>query len=142
MLNDVRKQRPQPQQQAAAAPAAASANRSSNAPHNPLLPLSMTEEDAIRQRVVQNWNVDVGAKGVETFIVTLKVFVTADGSVQRVDVLETQGSPPDALRAFADGARRAALRASPLPIPASRAAQLTNGNLELRFSAREMLGMR
>jgi hypothetical protein len=143
VLRDVSRQRPQPQQQQqAAAPGAASANRASNAPHNPLLPLSMTEEDAIRQRVVQNWNVDVGAKGIETFVVTLKVFVTADGSVQRADILETQGSPPDALRAFADGARRAALRASPLPIPAARAQQLTNGNLELRFSAREMLGMR
>jgi hypothetical protein len=142
VLRDVSRQRPQPQQQQAAATGAPSANRASNAPHNPLLPLSMTEEDAIRQRVVQNWNVDVGAKGIETFVVTLKVFVTADGSVQRADILETQGSPPDALRAFADGARRAALRASPLPIPAARAQQLTNGNLELRFSAREMLGMR
>ncbi len=102
----------------------------------------MTEEDAIRQRVVGNWNVDVGAKGVESFVVTLKVFLTADGSVQRVDILETQGSPAEPLRAFAEGARRATLRSSPLPIPAARAQQLINGNLELRFSAREMLGMR
>ncbi len=143
VLNDVRRRPPpQQQQQQAAAPAAPAAARASAAPNNPLLPLSMTEEDAIRQRVVGFWNVDVGAKGIESFVVTLKVFLTADGSVQRVDILETQGSPAEPLRAFAEGARRATLRSSPLPIPAARAQQLLNGNLELRFSAREMLGMR
>jgi hypothetical protein len=126
---------PQPQQQAQAAPRAAS-----NAPHNPNIPLSMTEEDAIRQRIVQNWNLDIGAKGIETFFVELQLMVSPDGTVQDARIVRTQGDPPDALRGFAEGARRAALRASPLPLPPSKAAQMTGGNLYLTFSARDMLG--
>jgi len=126
---------PQPQQQAQAAPRAAS-----NAPHNPNIPLSMTEEDAIRQRIVQNWNIDIGAKGVETFLVELQVIVSPDGTVQDARIVRTQGDPPDALRSFAESARRAALKASPLPLPPSKAAQMIGGNLYLTFSARDMLG--
>ena len=113
MLRDLTRQKPQqqttpppaPQQQAQAAPRAAS-----NAPHNPNIPLSMTEEDAIRQRIVQNWNLDIGAKGIETFFVELQLVVAPDGTVQDARVVRTQGDPADALRAFAEGARRAALR--------------------------------
>ena len=144
MLRDLTKAKPQaqttppqpaPQQQAQTAPRAAS-----NAPHNPNIPLSMTEEDAIRQRIVQNWNLDIGAKGIETFFVELQLMVTPDGTVQDARIVRTQGDPPDALRGFAEGARRAALRSSPLPLPASKASQMTGGNLYLTFSARDMLG--
>jgi hypothetical protein len=144
MLRDLTKAKPQPQttppqpspqQQAQVAPRAAS-----NAPHNPNIPLSMTEEDAIRQRIVQNWNLDIGAKGIETFFVELQLMVTPDGTVQDARIVRTQGDPPDALRGFAEGARRAALRSSPLPLPASKASQMTGGNLYLTFSARDMLG--
>ena len=48
------------------------------------MPLSMTEEDAIRQRIIQNWNVDVGAKGIETFFVELRVWVGVDGRTHSV----------------------------------------------------------
>jgi hypothetical protein len=144
MLKDLTRAKPQPQttppqpspqQQAQAAPRAAS-----NAPHNPNIPLSMTEEDAIRQRIVQNWNLDIGAKGIETFFVELQLMVSPDGTVQDARIVRTQGEPADALRGFAEGARRAALRASPLPLPPSKAAQMIGGNLYLTFSARDMLG--
>jgi hypothetical protein len=145
MLRDLTRQKPQPQQatpqpappqqQAQSAPRAAS-----NAPHNPNIPLSMTEEDAIRQRIVQNWNLDIGAKGIETFFVELQLIVAPDGTVQDARVVRTQGDPADALRAFAEGARRAALRSSPLPLPPTKASQMTGGNLYLTFSARDMLG--
>ena len=145
MLRDLQKARPQPAapappQQTAQAPASRAA--SSNAPHNPLQPLSMTEEDAIRQRVIRNWNVDVGAKGIETFFVELRVFVGLDGQVQDVRIERTSGTPAEPLRAFAEGARRATLRSSPLPLPPGRGAQLTGGNLILTFTAKEMLGIR
>ena len=126
---------PQPQQQAQAAPRAAS-----NAPHNPNIPLSMTEEDEIRQRIVQNWNLDIGAKGIETFFVELQLMVSPDGTVQDARIVRTQGDPPEALRGFAESARRAALKSSPLPLPPSKAAQMVGGNLYLTFSARDMLG--
>jgi hypothetical protein len=142
MLRDLTRQKPQPQQtpqqQQAQAPAAPRA--ASNAPHNPNIPLSMTEEDAIRQRIVQNWNLDIGAKGIETFFVELQLIVAPDGTVQDARIVRTQGDPADALRAFAEGARRAALKSSPLPLPPTKASQMTGGNLYLTFSARDMLG--
>jgi hypothetical protein len=57
-------------------------------------------------------------------------------------VVAVQGEAGTFRDAFADGARRAILRASPLPIPADKATQMTDGNLILAFSAREMLGAR
>jgi hypothetical protein len=145
MLKDLTRRRPQPAapapapapQQAQAAPRAAS-----NAPHNPLIPLSMTEEDAIRQKISQNWLVDVGAKGVETFVVELRLWVLADGTVRDARVESTDRMSDESYRAFAESARRAALRSSPLPLPSDKAGQLTNGNLVLVFRARDMLGIR
>lgn len=145
MLRDLTKRKPQPaaapqpapQQTAQVAPRAAS-----NAPHNPLIPLSMSEEDAIRQKIYQNWNVDLGAKGIETFIVDLRLFVGADGIVRDVSVENQNWNSDGAYRAFVESARRAVLKSSPLPIPADKAGQLTNGNLVLRFSAKDMLGLR
>jgi protein TonB len=145
VLRDLTRPRPQPP---AAAPAAQPAPqqqavaRSSNAPNNPLLPLSMTETDAIRQRVSQFWNVDAGARGVETFAVELRVWVLPDGTVQDVRIERTTGEDGPFRQAFAEGARRAVLRASPLPMPQANAAQLANGNLLLAFKASEMLGQR
>lgn len=145
MLRDLTKPKPQPQQAAQApapAPAQAAARAASNAPNNPLLPLSMTEMDAIRQRVSQFWNVDAGARGVETFAVELRVWVLADGTVQDVRIERATGEDNGFRQAFAEGARRAVLRASPLPMPSNGAAQMTNGNLTLAFKASEMLGQR
>ncbi len=139
--------RPRPQAPAAAptpAPPAPqqTARAASNAPNNPLLPLSMTETDAIRQRVSQYWNIDAGARGVETFAVELRVWVLPDGTVQDVRIERATGEDNSFRQAFAEGARRAVLRASPLPMPANNAQQMTNGNLTLAFKASEMLGQR
>lgn len=144
VLRDLTK--PKPQAPAAAAtPAPApqqSARAASNAPNNPLLPLSMTETDAIRQRVSQFWNIDAGARGVETFAVELRVWVLADGTVQDVRIERATGDDSPFRQAFAEGARRAVLRASPLPMPSNGGQQMTNGNLTLAFKASEMLGQR
>jgi hypothetical protein len=146
VLRDLTRPRPQaqqPPQQAQAQPAPQQqAARPSNAPSNPNLPLSMTEMDAIRQKISQYWNIDPGARGVETFAVELRVWADRDGTVRDVRVVAVQGEAGGFRDAFADGARRAVLRASPLPMPGERAAQLTDGNLILAFSAREMLGAR
>ena len=145
VLRDLTRTRPQaqpPQQQAQAQPAAQAAARASNAPSNPNIPLSMTEMDAIRQKVSQFWNIDPGARGVESFAVELRVWVDRDGTVRDVRVVGVQGEAGAFRDAFADGARRAVLRASPLPMPGEKAAQMTDGNLILAFNAREMLGAR
>ncbi len=145
VLRDLTKPRPAPPQ---AAPAQTpptpqqSARAASNAPNNPLLPLSMTETDAIRQRVSQFWNIDAGARGVETFAVELRVWVLPDGTVQDVRIERATGEDSAFRQAFAEGARRAVQRASPLPMPTNNAQQMTNGNLLLAFKASEMLGQR
>lgn len=111
---------------------------------DPNLPLGSVEnaKGKIVAAIVDKWNVDVGAKGIETFRVTLRVFISPDGTVQRAVVVDRQGSPPDALRAFADGAVRAALRAEKLPIDPVLATQVAAGYLELNFSAADMVQRR
>jgi outer membrane biosynthesis protein TonB len=146
VLRDLTRPRPAPAQSTPAqapapAPQQASA-RASNAPNNPLLPLSMTDQDAIRQRVSQFWNIDAGARGVESFAVELRVWIAADGTVSEVRIERVTGEDGPFRQAFAEGARRAVLRASPLPMPASNAQQMLNGNLTLAFRAAEMLGQR
>jgi outer membrane biosynthesis protein TonB len=146
VLRDLTRPRPAPAQSTPAqapapAPQQASA-RASNAPNNPLLPLSMTDQDAIRQRVSQFWNIDAGARGVESFAVELRVWIAADGTVSEVRIERVTGEDGPFRQAFAEGARRAVLRASPLPMPASNAQQMLNGNLTLVFRAAEMLGQR
>jgi outer membrane biosynthesis protein TonB len=146
VLRDLTRPRPQaqqPPQQAQAQPAPQQqAARPSNAPSNPNLPLSMTEMDAIRQKISQYWNIDPGARGVETFAVELRVWADRDGTVRDVRVVNVQGEAGGFRDAFADGARRAVLRASPLPMPADKSSQMLDGNLILAFNAREMLGAR
>ena len=146
VLRDLTRPRPTPAQSAPApapAPAVQTAARAaSNAPNNPLLPLSMTEQDAIRQRISQFWNIDAGARGVESFAVELRVWVGADGSVSDVRIERVSGEDGAFRQAFAEGARRAVLRASPLPMPANNVQQMLGGNLVLAFRASEMLGQR
>jgi outer membrane biosynthesis protein TonB len=140
MLRDVRNAKAPPVQPPP--PPTPQPSRGPTALNDPARPLSKPEEDAIRQRIVQNWYVDVGAKGIETFEVVLRVFVAADGTVLDVRVEQTRGSPSEALKAFADGAARAARRSSPLPLPQARVTNLINGNLVLSFTPKDMLGLR
>lgn len=142
VLRDLTRRKPQAQTAPAKQEAEAPSEASSNAPHNPLLRLSMTEEDAIRQRVSSNWIWDPGAKDVDRFVVELRIFVLPDGTVRDVRVESGGAGSDERFRAFVEATRRAVLRSSPLPIPAEKAGQLIDGNLVLRFSAKEMLGAR
>ena len=140
VLRDLTRRKPQAQTAPAKQEAQAPSEASSNAPHNPLLRLSMTEEDAIRQRVSSNWIWDPGAKDVDRFVVELRIFVLPDGTVRDVRVESGGAGSDERFRAFVEATRRAVLKSSPLPIPAEKAGQLIDGNLVLRFSAKEMLG--
>jgi outer membrane biosynthesis protein TonB len=143
LLKDLTKQRPAPSAPVTTPPAPTQqANRASNTAFNPNLPLSMSEQDAIRQKIVSNWNVDLGARGIESFVVELRIWVMQDGTVQDAKI-ESQARLDDpSYRSFAESAVRAALKSSPLPLPQGKASQITNGNLILIFSARDMLGIR
>ena len=142
LLKDLTKRKPSPASppQAPAAPAQTAA-RSQNTQFNPNLPLSMTEQDAIRQKIVSNWNVDLGARGIETFVVQLRIWVLSDGTVQNAKIEGQTRMDDPAYRSFAESAIRAALKSSPLPLPSGKTSQITDGNLVLVFSAKEMLGI-
>jgi TonB family protein len=143
LLKDLTKQKPAPSAPAATPPVPQQqANRSSNTAFNPNLPISMSEQDAIRQKIVNNWSPDLGAKDVETFVVDLRIWVSIDGTVDdaKIESQSRMGDP--GYRSFAESAVRAAKRSSPLPIPAAKASQITNGQLVLTFSARDMLNFK
>lgn len=144
ILKDLTKRKPTPQTAQAMAPPTQTqtASRNMNTSFNPNLPLSISEQDAIRQKIVSNWNVDLGAKGIETFVVTLRIWVLQDGTVQSARIESTNhGMDDPAYRSFAESAVRAALQSSPLPLPANKADQITDGKLVLVFSAKDMLGL-
>ncbi|MBL8702364.1 MAG: hypothetical protein JNK67_28525 [Alphaproteobacteria bacterium] len=136
VLRDVRRAQPtQPQQEATRQTASAvpAARGAPNANFNPNQALSTVEEGSLRGHVEQRWNKDRGAKGIDSFVVEVRVWIDASGAVKDAKVEKTAGSPADSLRAFADSARRAVLVASPLPIPAAKADALVNGQLVLTF---------
>lgn len=123
----------QPAQQQAAAPAS---RRAANTPFDPTRPLSSAEEGAIRGHVEKHWLKDRGAKGIESFVVDIRVWIQPGGQVERAEIVKTTGAPAEPLRAFAEGARRAVLKAESLPVPPTRS-DLGGGNLILTFRGAE-----
>jgi len=53
------------------------------------IPLSQTEIDAIRSQIQRNWNVPAGARDAHEMRVTLRLQLRRDGTVERVDVDES-----------------------------------------------------
>jgi hypothetical protein len=119
ILRDLSRQaRVQPPAQPSPQQAATAARRTPNAPFDPARPLSSAEEGSIRGHVEGKWNKDRGAKGIESFVVEIKVRVGQGGAVQgEPEIVSQSGSPAEPLRAFVESARRAVLRSSPLPVP-------------------------
>jgi outer membrane biosynthesis protein TonB len=140
LLKDLTRRQPTPSTPAAPAAPTQSASRNMNTNFNPEMPLSVSEQDAIRQKIMSNWNVDIGAKGIETFVVQLRIWVLPDGTVQSARIESTDHMDDPAYRSFAESAVRAALESSPLPLPADKAGEITDGKLILVFSAKDMLG--
>ena len=138
VLRDLTRQpRVQPPAQPAQQQANASASRrAANAPFDPTRPLSSAEEGAIRGHVEKNWLKDRGAKGIESFVVDIRVWIQPSGVVERAEIDKTSGAPAEPLRAFAEGARRAVLKSEKLPIPPTRS-DLAGGNLILTFRGAE-----
>ena len=135
--NRPRPQTPQPpqQQQAAAAP------RAQNAPYNPALQMSVSEQDAIRAHIEKYWNPPVGARDAPDLVVEVRVVLDPDGTVRDAQIVDQARAAGDEFyRAAAESAQRAVLRASPLPVPRQKFESFRN--LTLVFSPREMLGIR
>ncbi|WP_019644588.1 cell envelope integrity protein TolA [Novispirillum itersonii] len=132
---------PPPSQAAPSAPTQGATN-SANSPRILNAPLAdratMSEKDAIRAQIEQNWVFDVGAKGIESMVIVLRVAINPDGTVTRVDVVDTVRYNTDSgYRAVADTAKRAVLKSQPLKYPAQKYEEFKV--LELSFAPRDRL---
>ena len=67
---------------------AAALKSTSQKRHNPSLPVSMSETDAIRKHFQPCWNVPAGAKDAEDMVVELEIRFQQDGTVRSVQVLD------------------------------------------------------
>lgn len=76
--------------------------------------LRQTITDAIRRKVESNWNVPAGALDAAELRVTLRIQLKPDGSVQRVEIVDSDSGTN--FRTMAESARRAVLQASPFDI--------------------------
>lgn len=79
--------------------------------------LSISETDAIAARLRQCWNLDPGAMGIEGMIIEIRAYLNRDGSVQKVDILDSSRYNSDAFfRSVADSAKRAVYICAPYSI--------------------------
>jgi TonB family protein len=88
--------------------------------------------EAIQQKILSVWSAPESPKR-DSYAVTLRIWMLPDGTVRDVRI-ETPSQMDDAeYRAFADSAKDAVLKASPLPVPPTQPEDFTNGNLVLTF---------
>ncbi len=70
--------------------------------------LSISELDALAGRLRGCWNLDPGARGIEDMVVEIRAYLNQNGTVARVDILDTARYNSDThFRSVADSARRA-----------------------------------
>ena len=85
-------------------------NSESQNRHNSNLPVSMSEEDAIKRHFQRCWNVPAGAKDAKAIKVELKIRFQQDGSVRSVKILNSARMRTDPFfRTSAEAAQRAVL---------------------------------
>lgn len=83
--------------------------------------LSISEIDAIAGRLRACWNLDPGAMGIKDMIIEIRAFLNKDGSVRKVDIINTSRYNSDAhFRSVADSARRAIYICAPYSIFADK----------------------
>lgn len=70
--------------------------------------LTISETDAIASLLRQNWNLDPGAMGVDGLRVEIKVYLSREGTIQKIEFVDMQRFNTDAsYRSVAESARRA-----------------------------------
>ena len=74
-------------------------------------PLRQTITDAIKRKVERNWSVPAGVLDAGELMVTLRIQLSPDGSVRRVEIVDPGGGAN--YRTMAESGRRAVLKASP-----------------------------
>ena len=79
--------------------------------------LSISEVDAIAGRLRGCWNLDPGARGIEDMIIEIRAILNQDGTVRRVDIMDTARYNSDThFRSVADSAKRAVFICAPYTI--------------------------
>jgi outer membrane biosynthesis protein TonB len=99
------------------------------------VPLTMAEQDGIRAAIEKNWNIPAGMANITNYVVMLRLHLTPDGIVTKIDVLDDTGDP--GFRAIADSARRAILVTQaelgrlPIPLDKYNATMVVRWNMQL-----------
>lgn len=77
-----------------------------------------SEREAIRAHVQPHWFLDPGMKGIAQMFAEIRVKVGPDGTVLSAEVVSSAPAGTERqFKAFAESARRAVLKSSPIPIP-------------------------
>jgi outer membrane biosynthesis protein TonB len=110
---------------------------------DPSKPISMTEEDAIknsiRRAMQQCWNVPAGAKDAANLVINVRMSLSQDGSVINVQLVDSTFGKSDFWRAAADSALRAVRVCSPFKdLPRERYDAWKD--ITMTFNPKEMLG--
>ncbi len=108
---------------------------------NPMLPLTISEIDLVRQQLARCWNLPAGAKDADDLIIEIRTVMNPDGTVREARIQNQsrmQGDP--FFRAAAESALRAVLnpRCSPLKLPPEKYDQWQT--MTLTFNPKEMFG--
>ncbi len=70
--------------------------------------LTISELDFIATAIRKNWNLDPGAKGIDTMVIEIRVFLDKSGTVYQVDILDKKRYGADkSFQSVADSAKRA-----------------------------------
>lgn len=134
LLANVLDQKPAPEseEKPAKKKAEAKPQEASTGPQTELaseVPLTASEEDGIRGQIERNWNLGslAGSPDLAGMLVELRITLQPDGTVTRVDVINTGNSAY--FRQAAESAKRAVMISSPLRLPAGK----TYDTMRLRF---------
>lgn len=111
--------------------------------YDPGAPLSMSEKDAIRQQIENNWNAPVGAKDAANLKVLLHIELAQDGSVIKTEFTGDKGryNSDSFFRAAVDSAIRAVERSSPLKNLPPEKYNVRDGwrEMEINFDPKDLL---
>lgn len=99
------------------------------------IPMTASEEDGIRGQIERNWNLGslAGSPDLAGMLVELRITLLPDGTVSKVDILNSGTSPY--FRQAAESAKRAVMISSPLQLPPGK----TYTTMKLRFYPEQVM---
>ena len=104
--------------------------------------LTISEKDLVRQQIQRCWNLPAGAKDAHTMIISIRMVMNPDGSVQQARILDqAKMSTNPFYRTMAESALRATLnpRCQPFKLPPEKFDRWKT--MKLTFDPRDMLGL-